>query len=93
MRIGIDAHILGKNKGGVERYLRQLVLLLPQQMDFAGCVTGIWPKQPDVGRARRTPPFDFIISGLAGYGEPALQILFFPSRPDSSHAPDFAGLR
>ena len=30
MRIGIDAHILGKNKGGVERYLRQLILLLPQ---------------------------------------------------------------
>ncbi len=30
MRIGIDAHILGKNKGGVEKYLRQLVLYLPQ---------------------------------------------------------------
>ena len=30
MRIGIDAHILGKNKGGVERYVERLVHLLPQ---------------------------------------------------------------
>ena len=29
MRIGLDAHILGKNKGGVERYVRHLVSLLP----------------------------------------------------------------
>jgi glycosyltransferase involved in cell wall biosynthesis len=29
MRIGIDAHILGKNKGGVERYVQSLVELLP----------------------------------------------------------------
>ncbi len=30
MRIGIDAHILGKNKGGVERYIKNLVDLLPR---------------------------------------------------------------
>ncbi len=30
MRVGIDAHILGKNKGGVERYVRNLVDLLPR---------------------------------------------------------------
>lgn len=30
MRIGIDAHVLGKGKGGVERYVQYLVDLLPQ---------------------------------------------------------------
>ncbi|MGD0093749.1 MAG: glycosyltransferase family 1 protein [Planctomycetota bacterium] len=30
MRIGIDAHILGKGKGGVERYVRELALRLPR---------------------------------------------------------------
>ncbi|MEF2146354.1 MAG: glycosyltransferase family 1 protein [Desulfovibrionaceae bacterium] len=29
MRIGIDAHVLGKNKGGVERYLANLLERLP----------------------------------------------------------------
>lgn len=29
MRVGIDAHVLGKNKGGVERYLANLLELLP----------------------------------------------------------------
>lgn len=29
MRIGIDAHVLGKDKGGVERYVQKLVELLP----------------------------------------------------------------
>ena len=32
MRIGIDAHVLGKNKGGVERYVKELVSLLPGLM-------------------------------------------------------------
>ncbi len=31
MRIGIDAHVLGKNAGGVERFVRELVQQLPQQ--------------------------------------------------------------
>lgn len=31
MRIGIDAHVLGKNVGGVERFVRELVQQLPQQ--------------------------------------------------------------
>ena len=30
MRIGIDAHVLGKNKGGVERYVEHLVKRLPE---------------------------------------------------------------
>ena len=30
MRIGIDAHILGKGKGGVERVVHQMVRLLPE---------------------------------------------------------------
>ncbi len=30
VRVGIDAHILGKNKGGVERYVNNLVELLPK---------------------------------------------------------------
>jgi hypothetical protein len=38
------------------------------------CVTGIWPKQPDVGRVRRSSPSDFIISNSTGCGDPALQI-------------------
>ncbi len=32
MRIGIDAHMIGKNKGGVERYVRELVRFLPDMM-------------------------------------------------------------
>jgi glycosyltransferase involved in cell wall biosynthesis len=32
MRVGIDAHVLGKNKGGVERYVEQLVRLLPDAL-------------------------------------------------------------
>lgn len=32
MRIGIDAHILGKGSGGVERFVANLVKLLPEQM-------------------------------------------------------------
>ena len=39
MRIGIDAHVLGKGKGGAERYVQQLVeqvpLLLPEYEFFA----------------------------------------------------------
>lgn len=31
MRIGIDAHVLGKNLGGVERFVAELVRGLPQQ--------------------------------------------------------------
>lgn len=37
MRIGLDAHILGKGKGGVERVVHQMVALLPElrpQDDF-----------------------------------------------------------
>lgn len=32
MRIGIDAHVLGKRAGGVERFLSNLVTLLPEVM-------------------------------------------------------------
>lgn len=32
MRIGIDAHVLGKGVGGVERFLAHLVALLPTEM-------------------------------------------------------------
>ena len=32
MRIGIDAHVLGKGVGGVERFLAHLVALLPAEM-------------------------------------------------------------
>ena len=38
MRIGIDAHILGKNQGGVERYVKEIVsrvpALLPEHLFF-----------------------------------------------------------
>ena len=41
MRIGIDAHILGKGKGGVERVVEQMVRLLPGFMPEATFVAFI----------------------------------------------------
>jgi glycosyltransferase involved in cell wall biosynthesis len=49
MRIGLDAHILGKGKGGVERVVHQMVRLLP----------GLMPQSEFVVFTKKnyTPPF------------------------------------
>jgi len=50
VKIGIDAHILGKNKGGVERYVKNLVELLPRLApwnDYIIFISNNWqPKRP-----------------------------------------------
>lgn len=58
MRIGIDAHILGKGAGGVERYVAQLCTLLPtalpdwQFIAFAGQQAIAGGQLPQAGNLR-----------------------------------------
>ncbi|HZP60394.1 MAG TPA: glycosyltransferase family 1 protein [Opitutaceae bacterium] len=50
MRIGIDAHILGKGKGGVERVVHQMVRLLPEFLPEENFIVFV--------NRRYQPPFD-----------------------------------
>ncbi len=62
MRIGIDAHILGKNQGGVERYVREIVTRVPEllpQCEFYIFVTKNYFHKVENSGNRRYIPLPF----------------------------------
>jgi hypothetical protein len=77
MRIGLDAHILGKGKGGVERVVHQMVRLLPElmpQSEFVvftkkGYLAPFGPR-PNV-RYRPLPVDDPVVQRSVCHGSPA----------------------
>lgn len=57
MRIGIDAHVLGKNKGGVERYVKEMVSFLPDLMPEDHFFVFVSKRTAQCGRPRPNVTF------------------------------------
>jgi glycosyltransferase involved in cell wall biosynthesis len=65
MRIGIDGHVLGKNIGGVERYVDKLVELVPQLRPQHQFTIFIGRKQAARVAAEKRPNVDYVIMPIA----------------------------
>jgi glycosyltransferase involved in cell wall biosynthesis len=71
LRIGIDAHVLGKNKGGVERYVKEMVSFLPDLMPEDHFFVFVTKRTAHCGRPR--PNVTFI---KLPFSDPLLQRTF-----------------
>lgn len=61
MRIGIDGHVLGKNIGGVERYVDKLVELVPQLRPQHRFTVFIGRQQAARVAAEKRPNVDYVV--------------------------------